>query len=68
MAVVAAILVYFAYAAVSLIMSVPKNEWMGFISITPFLLYAMAIDYIRVAIVTLVALALAISLGYFMEI
>lgn len=65
-AVVAALLMYFAYAVIGLVMSVPQNEWAGFISITPFLLYAMAIDYIRVAGVTLAALGLAISLGYFM--
>lgn len=61
-----AIFGYILYSAVRLVMSVPRSEWNGFVSITPFLLYAMAIDYVRVAVVALAALGLAIFLGYFM--
>jgi NitT/TauT family transport system permease protein len=57
---------YLFYAAAKLVLSVPSSQWSSYFSITPFLLYAMAIDYIRVALVALAALGLAISLGYYM--
>jgi NitT/TauT family transport system permease protein len=48
--------------------SVSAEQWITYLSETPFLLYSMAVDYLRVATVTLVSLALALTLGYFLAV
>lgn len=65
-AILVAILAYLLYTTVALVISVPASQWTSYFTSTPFLLYNMAIDYIRVAIVTLASLGLAITLGYYM--
>lgn len=65
-AIIAVIIGYVLYATIALIISVPTSDWISYFNSTPFLLYNMAIDYIRVAIVTLVSLGLALTLGYYM--
>ena len=66
LSVAAVIFAYLIYSSIMLAISVPLAQWNGFFAITPFLLYAMGADYVRVAIVTLAALALAVTLGYYM--
>lgn len=66
LAVGAIILAYILYSSIALILFVPEQQWITYFSETPFLLYNMAVDYVRVAIVTLASLGLAISLGYYM--
>ena len=60
-----ALLVYFAYGAYSLAAAVSSSQWSQFLSITPFLLYSMVVDYARVFIITMAALGLSITVGYF---
>jgi len=65
-AVVLALVGYLLYASASLVISIPAQQWISYISNTPFLLYNMAIDYIRVAIITAASVGVAITLGYHM--
>ncbi|HYB03972.1 MAG TPA: ABC transporter permease subunit, partial [Nitrososphaerales archaeon] len=60
------ILVYLLYSSIALIISVPLHQWIGYFSNTPFLLYNMAVDYIRVGVITAASLGVAITLGYYM--
>ncbi len=60
-----AILVYIVYSAVELIMSVSASEWGYLFSKTPYLLYGLLLDYIRVLSITAVSLVLALTLGYY---
>ena len=54
------------YGSVDLVRSVPGAEWRALFAETPFLLYSMGVDYLRVGIVTVAALLLSITLGYFL--
>jgi len=60
------ILAYLLYATVALVISIPLNQWLAYFENTPFLLYNMAVDYMRVTVITLAALGLSITLGYYM--
>jgi NitT/TauT family transport system permease protein len=60
------ILTYLAFVAYGIISSVPAGQWSYYLSITPYLLYSMAVDYLRIGVITLASFGLAISLGYFM--
>jgi NitT/TauT family transport system permease protein len=60
------ILAYLALAAYHIITSVPAGKWGYFLSITPYLLYSMWVDYLRVGLITLASFVLAISVGYIM--
>lgn len=62
----ALLLIYLLYEAAALVISVPAHQWTTYFENTPFLLYNMGVDYVRVAIVTLASLGLAITLGYYM--
>jgi NitT/TauT family transport system permease protein len=64
----AAVLAYLLYSFYLIASSVSAEQWRTYLSETPFLLYSMGVDYVRVAIVTLVSLALAITLGYFLAV
>jgi NitT/TauT family transport system permease protein len=59
-----ALLAYFAYSLLLIAFAVPQEQWRSFLASTPYLLYSMGADYLRVIIVTLASLALAITLGY----
>jgi len=59
-----AVLVYLAYSSLLIAFAVPREQWNSFLASTPYLLYSMGADYVRVIAVTLAALALAMSLGY----
>jgi NitT/TauT family transport system permease protein len=61
---VMAILIYVIYLSVLIAFSVPQEQWNSFLSSTPYLLYSMGADYLRVLGVTLASLALAITAGY----
>ena len=61
-------LIFILYSVAQIIFSVPKDQWINFLVSTPYLLYAMAADYVRVLIVTIASLALSIFLGYFLTI
>ncbi|MCL5069063.1 MAG: ABC transporter permease subunit [Thaumarchaeota archaeon] len=60
------IVAYLIYSSLILVFSVPAQQWITYLTDTPFLLYNMAVDYVRVAIITSASLALAITLGYYM--
>lgn len=68
MSVVSIGLIFILYSVAQIIFSVPKEQWINFLVSTPYLLYAMAADYIRVLIVTIASLTLSIFLGYFLTI
>ncbi|MGP6220493.1 ABC transporter permease subunit [Caldiplasma sukawensis] len=59
-----AVLIYLIYSSVKLIMSVSTGEWNYLLSKTPFLLYSLGIDYIRVAVITLISFVIAVFAGY----
>ncbi|MFZ0510137.1 MAG: ABC transporter permease subunit [Candidatus Nitrosopolaris sp.] len=67
-AVVSIGLIFILYSVLQIVFSVPKDQWSSFLESTPYLLYAMAADYLRVLIVTMASLILAIFLGYFLTI
>jgi len=60
----AIMLLYLAYSALLIALAVPQEEWQAFLNSTPYLLYSMGADYLRVIVVTLVSLGLAVTLGY----
>ncbi|HYW01562.1 MAG TPA: ABC transporter permease subunit [Candidatus Acidoferrum sp.] len=58
------LIIYLAYSSMLIAFAVPQKEWQAFLTSTPYLLYSMGADYLRVIVVTLAALALALTLGY----
>jgi NitT/TauT family transport system permease protein len=58
------IVVFLAYSLLLIALAVPQEEWRFFLASTPYLLYSMAADYVRVIVVTLASLGVAITLGY----
>jgi NitT/TauT family transport system permease protein len=64
----AALFAFLLYSFYKLALSVSVQEWATYLSETPFLLYSMAVDYLRVAVVTLVSTALAITFGYYLAV
>jgi NitT/TauT family transport system permease protein len=59
-----ALIAYLAYSSILIVFEVPREEWNSFLASTPYLLYSMGADYLRVIIVTLASLVLAMTLGY----
>ncbi len=57
---------YLLYGSARLVMSVPVAEWNSLFSQTPFLLLSMGADYLRVFAVAGAALAVSITLGYYL--
>jgi NitT/TauT family transport system permease protein len=66
LAVVGAGLIFVLYSLLVLMFSVPGEQWGTYLALTPSLLYAMAIDYARVLLVTVIAVVIAIFLGYYL--
>jgi NitT/TauT family transport system permease protein len=58
------VLVYLTYSSLLIASAVPGQQWNTFLTSTPYLLYSMGADYLRVLAVTAVALGVALSLGY----
>jgi NitT/TauT family transport system permease protein len=59
-----AVVVYLVYSSLVIAFAVPREQWNSYLASTPYLLYSMGADYVRVIVVTLVSLGLAMSLGY----
>jgi len=59
-----AVVVYLVYSSLAIAFAVPREQWRSFLASTPYLLYSMGADYVRVIVVTLASLGLAMSLGY----
>jgi NitT/TauT family transport system permease protein len=60
------IAMYLIYGSYRLVASVPMSQWNALFSETPSMLYGMGVDYVRVLLITLVSLAFAITVGYFL--
>jgi NitT/TauT family transport system permease protein len=58
------VLVYLVYSSLLIAFAVPGETWRTFLASTPYLLYSMGADYLRVLVVTFAAFGVAISLGY----
>jgi NitT/TauT family transport system permease protein len=58
------VLVYLVYSSLMIAFAVPRETWRTFLTSTPYLLYSMGADYLRVLVVTAAAFGVAISLGY----
>ncbi len=58
------IVVYLVYSSLLIAFAVPQEQWQAFLTSTPYLLYSMGADYLRVLVVTLASLAVALTLGY----
>ncbi|HKM50593.1 MAG TPA: ABC transporter permease subunit [Candidatus Bathyarchaeia archaeon] len=58
------VLVYLVYSSLLIAFAVPGDTWRSFLTSTPYLLYSMGADYLRVLAVTFAAFGVAISLGY----
>ena len=58
------IVAFLAYSLLLIALAVPQEEWRFFLASTPYLLYSMGADYVRVIVVTLASLGVAITLGY----
>jgi NitT/TauT family transport system permease protein len=65
---VAALLALVSYGTVSLILSVHKSLWVTLLVNTPYYIFGLAVDYLRVAVITLSALGLAVTLGYLLAV
>jgi NitT/TauT family transport system permease protein len=59
-----AVVLYLVYSSLVIAFAVPREQWRSFLASTPYLLYSMGADYVRVIVVTLASLGLAMSLGY----
>jgi NitT/TauT family transport system permease protein len=59
-----AVVVYLVYSSILIASAVPEERWNTFLTSTPYLLYSMGADYLRVLVVTAAALGVALSLGY----
>lgn len=66
LSVVSIVAIFILYSVVQAIFSIPKDQWINFLVSTPYLLYAMATDYVRVLVVTVASLVLSVFLGYFL--
>ena len=55
---------YLIYSSLLIAIAVPGAQWETFISSTPFLLFSMGADYLRVLAVTAASFFVAITLGY----
>ncbi|MEZ0247657.1 MAG: ABC transporter permease subunit [Thermoproteus sp.] len=55
-----------AYGAVKAVASTPTYLWGRLLAQTPYVLLALALDYLRVLAVALASLALAVTLGYYL--
>ncbi|MGC9191733.1 MAG: ABC transporter permease subunit [Conexivisphaera sp.] len=62
----AALLAYTIYSSYALVASVPRHVWARLLSGTPVLLYALAADYGRVALITLISFAISVLAGYYL--
>ncbi|MDG7035015.1 MAG: ABC transporter permease subunit [Nitrososphaerota archaeon] len=65
-AVIIMILLTLAYYSFKVAVSVTPATYLHYISLTPYILYSMAVDYLRVALITLLSLAIAVFLGYYL--
>ncbi|MGC8583108.1 MAG: ABC transporter permease subunit [Thermoproteus sp.] len=54
------------YGAISVITSTPASLWRGLLDQTSQILLALALDYGRVFAITLLSMALAVTLGYYL--
>jgi len=61
-----AILGYIVYSSYRLIVAVPAAIWSELLSDTPAMLYALAVDYGRVAIITGASFAISVLAGYYL--
>jgi len=48
--------------------SIPLSYWSYLVSLTPSIMYNMAVDYIRVAIIAIISLVIAIFVGYYLAV
>ena len=58
------VVVYLVYSSILIAFAVPGEQWQAFLATTPYLLYSMGANYLRVLAVTAAALAVALTLGY----
>jgi len=65
-AILLVIFVALAYSSFRVATSVTPATYLHYISLTPYILYSMAVDYLRVALITLLSLAIAVFLGYYL--
>ena len=65
-AIAAAILGYIAYSSYQLVASVPASTWSSLLSDTPAILYALAVDYGRVILITGASFLISIFAGYYL--
>lgn len=61
-----AVLGALTYGIVKVIVSTPTTTWNYLFSKTPSVLIGLAIDYVRVFLITLLSLLLAVTLGYYL--
>jgi NitT/TauT family transport system permease protein len=59
---------YIMFTSIQVALGIGSAEWRSFLALTPFLLYSMATDYVRVGIVTLASLGLAVFAGYYLAV
>ena len=65
-AIAALILGYIAYSSYQLVASVPASTWSSLLSDTPTVLYALAVDYGRVILITGASFLISIFAGYYL--
>ncbi|MEM0075118.1 MAG: ABC transporter permease subunit [Conexivisphaerales archaeon] len=60
------ILAYVVYSAIAVAISVPLQQWISYLAFTPYLIFSMLVDYVRVLIVAIISLVIAVFLGYWL--
>jgi len=58
------VFIYLIYSSILIAFAVPREQWNRYFASTPYLLYSMGADYVRVLVVTLAALGVALTFGY----
>jgi len=56
------------YGVASLVLGVSQALWAELFGMVPYILLNMAVDYVRVGVITLISLGLAVTIGYYLAV
>ncbi|MGC8568989.1 MAG: ABC transporter permease subunit [Nitrososphaeria archaeon] len=59
-----AFLVLLSWEVASFVITIPYSYWLFLVGNLPMILYNIGVDYVRVALIALISLALAVTVGY----
>ncbi len=63
-----ALLTFIAYGSYEVVSKVSMSTWHSLLSMTPYFLYNMLVDYVRVGVITGISLLIAVTVGYYLAV